>query len=442
MDETDPHTRPRAPSPLESIDAQVEAYCGTQSLPDRGWRLQTRAEERMSVLGVGSLGDYSGLLSDPSRGADEVAALAESLRVGETGWFRHPRQLGDVGANVLCRLHRSWPDTSLRVWCAGCGTGEEAYSVAATLANARPPGMPLPSVLGTDISRDAIALAQRAVWPTEGKERIPEEIFSRFFRAEGRGMGAKPALRKVCRFRTHNLMSGSYPGTFHLVFCRNVLIYFSERARRAVLSKLVESLIPGGYLVLGYSESLGIVKDYLEPHRLGSSLFWTRRQASAGQSRPEARHRATGSYGHAKKAYEGKMGRSLRPVGGAAHRPAKDYTAHRGIRQNCSFLGLTGAYSPDRVQKLRSELRSLLSTAPKVVVLDLGRVEYLCEEAAVPLRRAAAQHLANGGRFVLVAGRPGVRRWADRAGLDAWMEVVDEPDRTLRNAMAAGENES
>jgi chemotaxis methyl-accepting protein methylase len=161
--------------------------------------------------------------------------------------------------------HRREQTRQIRVWSAGCATGEEAYSVAILLAQAlEDEDFPwLPSICATDISPQALAAAQTGRYRRESLETTQLGVLDRFFRPAAEGFEVIPEIRRMVHFSRDDLTSrqslapaDSVFGSFDLVLCRNVLIYFSLDLQKRVQDKLYGALAPGGYLVLGMSESL------------------------------------------------------------------------------------------------------------------------------------------------------------------------------------------
>jgi chemotaxis protein methyltransferase CheR len=393
-------------SGVTKIAELVQLHCGVQCFPDRAWRLLSRLQDRMQALEIDQIGDYIDRVNQKSTSEKgEIHALAEALRVGETGWFRHSKQFKAIARELLPRLERTAENTTLRFWSAGCGSGQEAYSLAMTASDRWKPGEGRFSILGTDLSAQAIATARRAVWPSAEIKALEAGVRDQNFTFCNGHCCLRPEIRRTCRFEIHNLMADHYPGNYDLILCRNVLIYFSDDCRKAVLRKLSKAIKPGGYLVLGYSESLSAMPALLNPQRFGDSLFWQRPSDGPTANRSK---------------------RTSPPPTTPPLCSAPTAKAAKNAQSDCTVMELEGAFPPQRINVLTAKLRKLLSSSPQTVVLNLTRVEYLCAEVAVHLRRAAVQQSADGGRFVLLAQRAAVRRWVDRFHLEQWMEVRED----------------
>ncbi|HEY6001806.1 MAG TPA: CheR family methyltransferase [Anaeromyxobacter sp.] len=205
--------------------------------------LETGLGEAASALGE----DPAALARRVSaREPDAVAALVDHALVGETAFWRHPAQLAAVG-RLAARA--SGP---LSIWCAGCATGEEAYSVAMALLEAGRGGR-VDRILGTDLSERALAAAREGVYGRRALRRLPDDVARRWMEGAGEERRVCAAARASVSFARHNLAAEPAPAArpFDLVLCRNVLIYFEPRTAAAVLYGLADALRPGGALVLG-----------------------------------------------------------------------------------------------------------------------------------------------------------------------------------------------
>jgi chemotaxis protein methyltransferase CheR len=190
----------------------------------------------------------------------EYEALLERLLTQETSFFRYPAVYKTFEKRVLPELHvkKFWKNPrTLRIWSAGCSTGEEPYSIAITIADSLTFADSWSvEILATDVGRQALKHAERAIYSGRSISSVTEsQIAAHFAPTEG-GQQVKPRLRKMITFAQMNLASAVYVGRMDLIFCMNVLIYFSEERRRALVQRFYDTLEPGGYLFLGHSESI------------------------------------------------------------------------------------------------------------------------------------------------------------------------------------------
>ena len=231
--------------------------------------LVARLGRRLRELGVRSFGSYyRRVRRDPA----ELAEMLDRVTTNETRFFREPAQfdfLADRGFPAWEEEARAGRrPRRLKAWSAGCSTGEEPYTVA-MCALAHLPGWSV-DVLATDLSYGVLGTARRAVWPIERAGQIPQSYRDRFMlrgvRSQDGLMKAGPELRSVVRFGRLNLCRElpAEGGLFDLILCRNVLIYFHPTVRARTLRALLGRLAPGGYLLLGHSESPGELQSEVQ----------------------------------------------------------------------------------------------------------------------------------------------------------------------------------
>jgi len=186
--------------------------------------------------------------------------LLESLLTQETSFFRYPSVFEAFEKRVLPELHirKFWRNPrSLRIWSAGCSTGEEPYSIAISIADAISFSEAWDvEILATDIGRNALVAADRGVYSGRSLASISERQHATHFQPVEGGQQVRQRLRKMVNFVQMNLANSVYVGKMDVIFCMNVLIYFSEERRRELVQHFYSVLEPGGYLFLGHSESI------------------------------------------------------------------------------------------------------------------------------------------------------------------------------------------
>ncbi len=216
--------------------------------------------ERLHATGLSSVADYLALVD--GRGGDPVERqrLVDAVTIQETHFFRNPPQVRALRQTVLPGLadHAQQAGRALRVWSAGCSTGEEPYSLAMLLREVAPTARA--DVLATDVSERALAAARRAVYGRRAVQMATPDQLGRFFVEHGNGTyGVRPAVSELVRFAHHNLVTDLPPyaeGEVDLVLCRNVTIYFGRDTTRELVRRFARVLRPGGFLFLGHSETL------------------------------------------------------------------------------------------------------------------------------------------------------------------------------------------
>jgi chemotaxis protein methyltransferase CheR len=191
----------------------------------------------------------------------EFDTMMERLLTQETSFLRYPGLFTAFRQHVVPQVQerKFWEkDPVLRVWSAGCASGEEPYSIALSIRDAAGSGTELnASIVATDISREALERADRAVYTGRVLENLsPLQIATYFTRSHDGHYKVKPELRSMVTFAPMNLAEPLYLGRFDCIFCMNVLIYFSEELRNRLIQRFYEYLEPGGYLFLGHAESV------------------------------------------------------------------------------------------------------------------------------------------------------------------------------------------
>ena len=227
--------------------------------------VRRQISRRMAVRGIESLTDYVKVLREDPH---EPEALTQNLLVSVTSFFRDPEAY-DALRRHLDELIASVPhDRPIRVWVAGCATGEEVYSLAMILAEQIGDRTALTSrlkIFATDLDEGALAVARRAVYPLAAREHVPPDLAERYTRTSGDSFAIDPALRDCVVFARHNVIEDPPFPQLHLVSCRNVLIYFAAPLQRRVIERLIYPLQPNGLLWLGGSESVGPGATGVEP---------------------------------------------------------------------------------------------------------------------------------------------------------------------------------
>jgi len=268
---------------LEALAALVETRSGLHFEGARRDELIGKAARAFQASGCATWSDYLQRVSEES-GAALLDELLEALTVGETYFFRHRAAFDLLEREILPALvaERS-ASRQLRIWCAGCATGEEVYSLAIVLRRLLPaPSEWQLSLLATDLNRSFLARAQAGLY---GDWSFREESAGErdaYFVPEGREFRVHPRLRAMVRFAHLNLVEETYPSAANgtarqdLVLCRNVLLYFAPATARRVLARLRAALAPGGWLMLGPSDPAPGAFDGLRMRSTGQAIAFQR----------------------------------------------------------------------------------------------------------------------------------------------------------------------
>jgi chemotaxis protein methyltransferase CheR len=246
------------PSELEFFARLVFARTGVVLGEDKAYVVKSRLDILAAELGMRSHRDIFGKMT---AGGDEKLAdrVVDCLLTKETSFFRNPSIFEALGRHImpdlLGRKPRPWP---IRIWCGGCATGQEPYTVAMLMRErclCQGPGKL--DLLATDISPTALEQARKGEYSQlEVTRGLPVTHLIRYFKQRGHRWHLNQEIRDRVRFQTGDLLGSRLPaGRFDIIFCRNVLIYFSDTDKRKCLERLSASLAPGGYLFLGASET-------------------------------------------------------------------------------------------------------------------------------------------------------------------------------------------
>ncbi|MEO7598441.1 MAG: protein-glutamate O-methyltransferase [Opitutus sp.] len=240
---------------------------------DKRELVSARLGKRLRATQLPSIGDYCQLLKTPGQEA-ELANLIDAISTNHTFFFRENAHFDFLRKTIVpemqtrCRQER-WPQ--FRIWSAACSSGEEPYSIAITLAEA------LQNwawhINATDISHRVLETGNMGIYRSEAVDRLPKNVvqthFQRGFGPHDGNFRAKPELRERITFQQLNLLQGEPPFStpFHVIFCRNVMIYFDRPTQEELIAKLTRHLVPGGYLFVGHAESLTGLKHSLKSIR-------------------------------------------------------------------------------------------------------------------------------------------------------------------------------
>jgi chemotaxis protein methyltransferase CheR len=221
-----------------------------------------RLQKRLAAYGLSCYSQYYKILTNAPDGRDEMQEFINALTTNETYFYRHPEQfiyLSDVIIPELLMRKPAGSKPGLRIWSAGCASGEEPYSIAIQIRESGiPPDSFSVEILGSDINQLMIQRTHAAVYNAYATGRMNPALRDRYFIKEPDtdAYHLSQGIRKMVRFYQGNLLDPFLHGTFDVIFCRNVLIYFDQKTRDRVLYNLHRCLKPGGFLITGYAESL------------------------------------------------------------------------------------------------------------------------------------------------------------------------------------------
>ena len=250
------------------LSEAIRAECGIVFPAAKRAMLETRLRRRVSALALPSLSAYCRYLRGPRERSIEKQHLIDAVTTHKTDFFREPghfEYLVREAAPEMERLCGAGFARPLRVWSAACSTGEEPYTLAMALdeyGRSLSPRAFRYQIEASDIAVSSIETARAAIYPEASVAPVPEPLRKRYLlrsRSEGRPLvRVVPELRERVAFRRLNLMDADYgfQRPMDVVFCRNVMIYFQRAVQQRTIEKIAATLRPGGYLMMGHSESL------------------------------------------------------------------------------------------------------------------------------------------------------------------------------------------
>lgn len=277
------------------LQTLVYQECGMYFDERRAHFLHDRLQRRLRICGLDSFYAYYRLLTS-GQGKNELAALVENLTVNETSFFRNKPQLEFFQKHILedvLRKKQERRDWTLRIWSAGCSTGQEPYTLAMLLCDALayyylrnplPFTMPTPKplipppwkveVLASDINYTVLRTAQEGTYPETHMQGVDYAFRLRYFDKVGDRYAVKKGLKELVHFDFHNLKTEFLPQRNDIIFCRNVMIYFDEAEQKRLVQKFHRCLNSEGYLFIGHAESLfGLTDRYRMIHQNNGTAY-------------------------------------------------------------------------------------------------------------------------------------------------------------------------
>ncbi|CAK0764587.1 Chemotaxis protein methyltransferase [Gammaproteobacteria bacterium] len=272
-----PRLKPRE---FQRLAVLIEGRVGIRMPPNKQTMLEGRLRQRLRERGMDDFDQYCRFLFEEGGLDEELSDLIDAVTTNKTEFFREPRHFDFLITTALPALTRRGVGVTrpLRVWSAGCSSGAEPYTLAMVLAEQRRawPGLDF-HILGTDVCSNVLNTAVKAIYPEEMVEPIPPELRRRYLlkskERRERLIRIAPEMRAQVEFKRLNFMDSEYRlnPLQDIVFCRNVIIYFDSKVRAAVLNRICQGIIPGGYLFMGHSETISNLD--LPLRQVGSTIY-------------------------------------------------------------------------------------------------------------------------------------------------------------------------
>ncbi|BBD07212.1 CheR family methyltransferase [Desulfovibrio ferrophilus] len=274
------------PEEFKQLRDFIYAKSGIYIADNRKYLLENRLRNRLKHLNLKSFGEYYYYLQYDSSKSQELNKLFEVVTTNETSFYRNPPQLKVFQKNVLGALvehQRKAKDKRIRIWSAGCSTGEEPYTMALQLHEVL--GNEIGSwnirITANDLSEGVLASARRGVYTEYALRTTPPELVKKYFIQEEGRYKVKPELKKLITFGQINLsdrMQLKRIERSHIIFCRNVIIYFDDEMKRNVIGSFYDNLLPGGYLLIGHSESLHNISRAFKPTHFPGAIIYRKEE--------------------------------------------------------------------------------------------------------------------------------------------------------------------
>ncbi len=270
----------------------LEEACGIVLGENKHYLVDSRLSRILKELALGSVGDLINRVKKEPR-SNLRERIIDAMTTNETLWFRDNHPYALLKGLIFPELAKQ-RFSQLRIWSAACSTGQEPYSIsmiAQEYLRSKPGSLPNNfQIVATDISPTVLEQAREGSYDDLALSRgLPAERKAKFFSQDGTSWKVKDDIRKRIQFNELNLMK-SYTslGKFNVIFCRNVLIYFSTELKRDILRRLAQSLVPGGYLYVGSTETLTNYTDDFETLRHSGGTVYQLKEGRANSvfSRP------------------------------------------------------------------------------------------------------------------------------------------------------------
>jgi chemotaxis protein methyltransferase CheR len=250
---------------FENFRKMIYDSCGIYFQDNKKYLLESRLLKRINFLGIETFEEYFDYLKYNSSNVQEKKYLYEAITINETFFFRNQPQLDALVTTVIPQIVASKTGRSkIKIWSAASSSGEEAYSTAIIIFDLLKPKYPDMEVeiIGTDINNAVIETAKTGLYREYSIRNTQPYYLKKYFKPVGNAFEIDPVIKKVVSFKNFNLfddISMRSMANFDIIFCANVLIYFDTKSKMKVVSNLYNSLNKGGYLFIGYAETLHTV---------------------------------------------------------------------------------------------------------------------------------------------------------------------------------------
>lgn len=260
----------------------IYQQCGIYIAENRKYLIENRLSNRIKDLNLKSYAEYHNYLRFDVNKRLEINKLYEVVTTNETSFYRNPPQLKIFQEVVLKEVIEEARKTGrkrLRIWSAGCSTGEEPYTLAIILHEVLRTEISSwdVKITANDLSEAVLASARRGVYSEYALRTTPKDIISRYFIKEGDSYKVDPKMKQIISFGQINLsdkLQLARVEKSQIVFCRNVIIYFDDDMKRRVINAFYDNLLPNGMLLIGHSESLHSISRAFKPEQHTGTIVY------------------------------------------------------------------------------------------------------------------------------------------------------------------------
>ena len=314
-------TVPMTQNTFTRLRAMIYAKSGLEFHQSKKYLLESRLKQRLAASHCRTYEEYFNYLRfDPNR-EKELIELFSCVTTNETYFFRDTTQIDCFRQMILPHVIKERKHIGkLRIWTAGCSSGEEPFTLAMVIAEEFPSlaGWDI-EILATDLSEHILELARRGVYGPYSVRNVPPNYLRKYFASSEGQYTVGPVLRKMVKFASVNLIDSVRMRAFRdidVIFCRNVLIYFDQEAKRKIVTSLYDALLDSGMLVIGFSESLSGVNRLFRPIPWSKTVMYGKASSTVA-----APYSSLGSAGLASPSFQGVRRGDIRSRGVSIHSP-------------------------------------------------------------------------------------------------------------------------
>lgn len=388
----------------------VYKRCGIELPLSMKKRLESVIAERVRTCGLRTAADYYNSVScADTESSKEFLEFIKNLVIPETSFFRTSANFDALKSSIIPELIGSENNRNapLTIWSAGCSIGPEPYTIAIVTTDT---GVPV-KIIATDISEKSLGEARTGLYPERIIRKVPEDCLKKYFSKKGVDYEISPALRQKVAFAQHNLMDfEAYPKQAHVIFCRNVLIYFSAENRRKIICHFHKSLVPDGYIFLGYSETLRDFPDLFQPVWFNGTYAYKKIPADRqAPKQPECPARlAPIAAVRINIARKGDTAIILR-------KPSQPQKPQIQI----DTLEISGNLDQPVIENgasaVKDQFMKFIENVPARLIINMDKVEYMDNAGLTFLKRAFRHITDSGGKAVFVAEKDSILHWLSKA---------------------------